>query len=106
MNNQSYDSDSYEEGQYNNKFNLNIINERQTWWEIIYGKYIPKATCWRKSKYAKFSIIEENNICNPIIFCCNNYKCRSRHSLRYNTFFDKFPKTSESILLEIIVYNR
>ena len=46
MNNQSYDSDSYEEGQYNNKFNLNIINERQTWWEIIYGKYIPKATCY------------------------------------------------------------
>ena len=46
MNNKNYYNYSYEEGQYNNKFNLNIITERQTWWETIYGKYIPKATCY------------------------------------------------------------
>ena len=87
-----------------NIFHINIFAERTIWWDIIYKKYIPYAESCRKCHKNKFSIIDKNSILNPIIFCCNNRQCKSRHSLRFNTIFEKFPKTPASVLIDIIFW--
>ena len=99
---QDSDDSASEEEYPNNKYHLNIMEERAFWWDNIYGKYIPKIEKCRKCHKQTFSLIEKNSIINPIIFSCNNYKCKSRHSIRYNTFFEKFPKTPISVLSNII----
>ena len=96
------DDSASEEEYANNKYHLNIMEERAFWQDNIYGKYIPKIEKCRKCNKQTFSLIEKNSIINPIIFSCNNYKCKSRYSIRYNTFFDKFPKTPISVLTNII----
>ena len=36
------DDSASEEEYANNKYHLNIAEERAFWWDNIYGKYIPK----------------------------------------------------------------
>ena len=59
---------------------------------------------FRKCQKNTFSIIDLNSIINPIIFCFNNRHWKSPHSLRYNTIFDKLPKTQASVLIDIIYW--
>ena len=44
----------------NNKYHLNIMEERAFWWDNIYGKYIPKIEKCRKCHKQTFSLIEKN----------------------------------------------
>ena len=85
--------ESEEENDIQNKFHINLEAEINIWWEKIYSNYITKVETCRKCQKNTFSIIDSNSIINTIINCCNNRHCKSRHSLRYNTIFDKFPKT-------------
>lgn len=103
MLNQNQDNDKDEE-ENTNKFHINLEAERSIWLDVIYGKYIPKVETCRKCNKNSFSIIDHNSIINPIYFCCNNKQCKSRHSLRNNTIFDKFPKTPASVLIDIIYW--
>lgn len=84
------------------KFKLNINAERSKWWNTIYAKYIPTIYLCLNCKKKSFLIINKNSIINPIIFYCNNHKCKSRHSFGYDIFFDKLPKAPASLLLDII----
>ena len=51
-----------------NKFHVNLLAERNTWWDEIYGNF-PKIESYWKYNKKTFSIIVKNIIINLIQFC-------------------------------------
>ena len=85
-----------------NKWNINIEEERKYWKNYIlkYFVYLPEACPqWNKTK---FSIGNINNLMNPIRFECNNYKCLYRCNLRKFSFLYIFPNIPGTVIFKII----
>ena len=85
-----------------NKWNINIEEERKYWknYKLKYFIYLLEA--WPQCNKTKFSIGNINNLMNPIRFVCNNYKCLYRCNLRKISFLYIFPNNPGTVIFKII----
>ncbi len=85
---------------YEDKWNINIDDERAYWANELLGRYIQLPESCRLCNSTNIALSKNHSLCSPYLARCRH--CNIKMYLRDNTFFSLFPRTPASLINGIL----